>query len=352
MADYFEPWIGENYKEGFGGKTVLVVGAQHWCEGNARWKCGVDDPTDCLQKHDADCPVWKQENLCPVKACGKWEEYCKQKKSRYLHCETRISVYDHIFNKGVIKRASVFRLTYEALKKLFPKEDFSRKKFEKLIEIDKKDYWNRIVFTNYIQHYTAYQEGGALDVDELGKTKKADKQNLESCMKLFKDGEPDFIVVLKEEEVLNRIKETLDGYMLFEIQTKPNCFYVLGRCSDELKAYNDDILDDFIKYYANNWGDVSSEDSRKIETLVMFVLPRYIAKRKKNALRKQVVDAIIDSYNKEEEQKEILRKKYYKGNDFSDDTLRKASGNISKEDVKQSVKSMFDDFLKICKISY
>lgn len=97
MADYFEPWIGENYKEGFGGKTVLVVGVQHWCEGNARWKCGVDDPTDCLQKHDADCPVWKQENLCPVKACGKWEEYCKQKKSRYLHCETKIAVYDHMF---------------------------------------------------------------------------------------------------------------------------------------------------------------------------------------------------------------------------------------------------------------
>lgn len=350
MADYFEPWIGENYKEGFGGKTVLVVGVQHWCEGNARWKCGVDDPTDCLQKHDADCPVWKQENLCPVKACGKWEEYCKQKKSRYLHCETKIAVYDHIFNKGVIKRASVFRLTYEALKKLFPKEDFSRKKFEKLIEIDKKDYWNRIVFTNYIQHYTAYQEGGVLDVDELGKTEETDKENLQKCMSLFDNEQPDYIIVLNEEEVFNSIKEILGQYNLNKNQSKPNCFYVLSRCSDECEEkYDDEILNEFIKYYVNNWEGITREDTMKIETLVTFIQPKYRGKYSLKKLREKIVKSIIGFYkdNNQQQEAQEMKDKYYKENVFNSNKFEHK--DIKSSEVEDEIRSKFKKFLKTVK---
>ena len=220
----------------------------------------------------------------------------------------------------MIKRASVFRLTYEALKKLFPKEDFSRKKFEKLIEIDKKDYWNRIVFTNYIQHYTAYQEGGVLDVDELGKTEETDKENLQKCMSLFDNEQPDYIIVLNEEEVFNSIKEILGQYNLNKNQSKPNCFYVLSRCSDECEEkYDDEILNEFIKYYVNNWEGITREDTMKIETLVTFIQPKYRGKYSLKKLREKIVKSIIGFYkdNNQQQEAQEMKDKYYKENVFN-----------------------------------
>lgn len=225
---YFDPWIGRKYKEGIKGNTILIVGVQHWCD-PSYWNCTEECPRECLQKRDKACTVWNREKYkkneiksvwikekgntmprCPLyESCDSEDKHdCLSNGFRFLHCETKISVYDHITGKEKTKRTDIFALVFESLVKIFRGALITTchiKNPDRIIDLlpedlstdERNGYWERIVFTNYIQHYTKLLSGNRLDLKELEYDTKTDKNGIERCLELFKN-KPDVIIILKE----------------------------------------------------------------------------------------------------------------------------------------------------------
>ena len=148
MSTYFKPWKGIDYKEGIKGNTILAIGVQHWCD-PSYWHCEEKTPYDCLKNRDKTCTVWNKKRnkemlLCPLKeVCENRKDKPKPEKDgcclegdfRFLHCETKIAIYDHIHNQQKTKRAQVFECLIDALTSLFENSKNS-------------NYFDKIVFSN------------------------------------------------------------------------------------------------------------------------------------------------------------------------------------------------------------
>ena len=282
-SKYFDPWIGDQYQEGIDGNTILVVGEQHWCDPEI-WKCDKD-PHKCLEEHDSDCTAWKKATngnleLCPLhEKCNykNKKNKCLLKSIRFLHCETKISVWDHIQGKERAKRTRVFEFVFKALKSIFPKrmEEYSNKEIEDLSPKQKKWYWDRIIFTNFIQHYTKLLPGGKLGKGELKINPEKNYKGIKKCLEQhFKDKAPDVVIVLKNKDILQQIKGQLGSqYNHCKYEDSPNEYYVLA--NDKSNLYkrlfsNNPDINKFIEKHVKDW-KAEQATTRKIETLVEFL---------------------------------------------------------------------------------
>lgn len=366
---YFTHWVGEHYKTGIDGNTILVIGVQHYCDPKF-WHCDVEDPCDCLEKRDSTCTVWNSvkyqakkekdpkkkpigwnhtENnameICPLyKTCEKnGNMICSEHRFRYLHCETKISVYDHITNKERTRRTSVFIQVLNALKSIFPKKFSSYSKDPNdMDEKQKRTYWDYIVFTNYIQHYTKlYCNGISLDPEELT---IQDNKNDDNFNKRLQEFKPDIIIVLIEEQILKIIKGILGNkYIHLKEKDAPNKFYILTKPSSKLYQSMPNITDianDFIQYYVNDWEKPTAHTTRNIEGLTRFLKEMEIKgqKLKKNLTEIRVM--ILDKCNSK------IKKEYTKEDGkYNDNTFSSNSSKSKKLDEEiESVKKKFNEW--------
>lgn len=122
---FFKPRVGDNYEKGLHGLKTLVVGSHFYCPYN-------------------NCPHLKKE-------CGSSKSIfgMDMKCPCYINKENKD--YYHLSNSNTIEIDSYLDG--------FPYPAFSAfthimlKMRDHITEEDKNDFWNKVAFTNYIQHY-------------------------------------------------------------------------------------------------------------------------------------------------------------------------------------------------------
>ena len=371
---YFHPWKGMHSEDGIIGTTILIIGVQHWCDPEF-WNCKEDkaphkclekqdeytNPHECLKKRDQTCTVWnktknKEMKLCPLKAvCQEKkdngglklpDERCLVGDFRYLHCETKISTYDHI--KGNIKRAQVFECLSDALNTLFKKELKGLKEEEK---------FERIVFANYIQHYTKFYRCGRLDDNELGVNPANDKKGFERNFRLFEEKRPDVIIVLQNEKILKEVESILNErykkkhYIHLQEKDRPEYYYVLAQISSKFYKQYRDGIENFIENYIDE--ELTKEHEKKkitrmIEALVLFLLKKDDYKLKSRRILEQMIVDKCSSRNlmivdKCSSRNLKYKDVYYKDGKFNDQPfrdLRRNNPNTPEEEKR--VKDKYD----------
>ena len=104
---FFEPWVGCQYSEGINGKRIMVLGHVHVCDGCDN--CGVEKCDDfSTQKVVEDYIVWRKNGTIPSPGYEKWLQ-------TYLN---------------------------------FVKAFYG---FQPEPEVEETDFWNKIMFYNYLQ---------------------------------------------------------------------------------------------------------------------------------------------------------------------------------------------------------
>ena len=124
MDIFFKPRIGTHYTEGWQGIRTLVLGAHHICS------------FDCQMKHlccQAD-KVWEMDDHCPCYVSLRDSEYHKLHNNNIVEMDAYI---DDLANFP----------TYSA----FTKYMLGRKDY--LTEDDRADFWEHVVFYNFLQHF-------------------------------------------------------------------------------------------------------------------------------------------------------------------------------------------------------
>jgi len=114
---FFKPYVGENYKNGYSGKKLLILGDSHYCEGKL------------------------YNNRTVLEECGRQEDECL----RFDGCENFTSVVvnrfiDYKEGKG---KHEFWMNTYTKFTNVF----FG----EKVDNEDLLEFWDCIMFFNYIQ---------------------------------------------------------------------------------------------------------------------------------------------------------------------------------------------------------
>lgn len=365
---FFDPWIGSDYKTGIDGNTIFAVGAQHWCDPKY-WHCDKTSPHECLEKCDKTCTVWNKKEYEKNEKCNAWvdednktmpmcplslvdekskyhkykcrngkREDCLTNGFRFLHCETKIAVFDHIDNREKVKRSQVFVCIKDALTSLFDKS------------LDKSEYFDRIIFANYIQHYTHYRYG-RLDSEELQLESQKDKEGFKNNLKKFDNGKPDIIIVLQEEMILKEVEDIVkDDYVHITEIDDPKIFYVLVRKSSQFYKENyRETIEGFIQKETKEINDKYEENSktevsRGIAILVFFIkeLPPY-----KGISLKELTKKIVDSCS------EKIKKLYYKNGEFKYDSIRyfrsKKAGKVGKpitDEEMKKIENKYIDYMK------
>lgn len=361
---FFDPWIGSDYIAGIDDNKIFAVGIQHWCD-PTHWHCNKTSPNECLEKCDKTCTVWNRKEYEKNKECNEWvneenrtmpkcpfildetSKYnCKDGKRddclnngfRFLHCETKIAVFDHINDREKTKRSQVFECLSDALNTLF------KEKLKGLKEKEKKEYcFDRIIFANYIQHYTQLYRNGRLDLKELQLEPQKDKEGFKNNLKKFGNKKPDIIIVLQEEAILKGVENIVKGdYIHLKEKDEPKSFYVLAKINSQF--YNENYkksIEDFIQFEIENINNKYKNDGKKakvsrgIATLVFFIIHQNFAHHKKTS-RKEIAQGIVDSCLPE------IKKIYYKNGNFKDDFIRYFSSNK----VRKTGKHITDEELE------
>lgn len=374
---YFDPWVGENYESGIKGDKVLVIGLQHWCD-PTYWGCDKD-PHICLNERDSECTVWNaklyrpeglNENVqkpsgwefleknimpnCPIEKC-KERSKCTSTESnaprfRYLHCETKISVYNHIHNNERAKRASIFGAVLSALEKLYS-IDFKNKK---------EECWNRIAFTNFIQHYTKIDPKNPNRIDINSELEEqAEKNSKALCYLIEKKHIPDVIVALNID-LLNKtitsfikgryhnkyfecnnisIMTPMGGTFTFSVFATEKSF-LYKKIKNDLKAFVDYYICNNLQVKVNDGSSKTSDIARKIQALAEFL-------KEQKGTESKPVSKYRDDILKNENINKCIRKKFYLDNDYKHQKTSEFS------DIKrQKLKHLFDDELERIKNLY
>lgn len=378
---YFDPWVGDNYKDGIKGDKILVIGLQHWCDPKY-WNCDKD-PHKCLDERDSTCTVWNAEcyrpknsdkNLdenaqkpsgwehlgekndmmpnCPIlEECNKRNE-CNGTKDntprlRYLHCETKISVYDHINGQERAQRASIFGAVLAALEELYSIK-FENK--EANISYDKKKCWNSIAFTNFIQHYTKIDSKNPNRINinhEL--TKVLSEKNSEALEYLISDskkkhkylkGTPSVIIALNINKKTMSIIKGICGKDYVECENIPIMTPMGGTFAFTVFALRDSFLYKKIK------NDLEAfVDNYVIENLQVDMDRKDLKITKSEIARK--IQALAEFLK---EQKELEDKKVskYRNDILKNNNTHKSIRGVfysDKDNEKQKI-SMFTEIRK------
>lgn len=340
---YFDPWVGDNYESGINGDKILVIGLQHWCD-PLHWNCNKD-PHKCLDERDCTCTVWNSEEYnkteekvawkhtsdndlpteCPLRNKCKEEvpeEYrvkndeerelkCYRGRFRYLHCETKISVYDHINDQERAQRASIFGAVLTALGELY--FDFKN---------NKKKFWNSIAFTNFIQHYTKIDNKNPNRIDinkEL--TEVLSEKNSVALQHHIKKLKPKVIIALKIDKITSLIKAIyrdkyvecknisimtpMGGTFTFTVFALKES-YLYKKIKQDWKTFVDNYVIENLQVdmYAEDLKITKTEIARKIQALAVFI------KEQKGGKGKQFVYD-RDNILKNENIHESIRRIFY-----------------------------------------
>lgn len=340
---YFDSWVGDNYESGIKGDKILVIGLQHWCDPKY-WNCDKD-PHKCLDERDSICTVWNAEcyrpkdsdkNLdenaqkpsgwehlgekndkmpnCPIlEKCNKRNE-CNGTKDntprlRYLHCETKISVYNHINDQERAQRAAIFGAVLLALEELYSIN----------FKNNKKKCWNSIAFTNFIQHYTKIDSENPNRIDinnEL--TEVLSEKNLKALDQHIENLKPKVIIALKIDMITSIIKGTYrDKYVEckdISIMTPMGGTFTFSVFAEKdshlyikIKQDLNDFVDDYIR---ENLQIVSEEDFKnrgkkrkiesKIQALAIFLKEQIKETEKKHLDKYRKIIRNLDEFLKEQ----------------------------------------------------
>lgn len=374
---YFDPWVGDNYESGIKGDKILVIGLQHWCD-PTYWGCCYEDPHECLDQRDSTCTVWNAEcyrpkdpdkNLnendkkpsgweylgkdimpnCPIEKC-KDRNKCTNTESdaprfRYLHCETKISVYNHINDQERAQRASIFGAVLTALGELY--FDFKN---------NKKKCWNSIAFTNFIQHYTKIDNKNPNRIDinkEL--TEVLSEKNSVALQHHIDNLEPNVIIALKIDKITSLIKAIyrnkyvecknisimtpMGGTFTFLVFAEKDSF-LYKKIENDLRCFvNNYIIENLqVDMDAKDLKIDKNDIKRKIQALAVFI------KEQKGGKGKQLVN-YRDNILKNENIHESIRRIFYK--DYT-----KQNCSMFKDIGRSKVKDLLNNEIERIRVAY
>lgn len=261
----FRNWVGDCYHDGISVNIdgheyvdrVAVIGVHHYCVPR-RWQC-KNKPVFCLQNHNEDCTAWKDElwvknedvtcNLQDEKRfCIKpWigeegEKRVKCPNGKKLECETLISIIDHIKNQELTLRTPVFDDTEDALCRMY---DNFIGKYTDLVE-RRNIIWNRILFFNYIQHYTNFTGPQKINLAEDNITKELDEQHFKETIRKYN---PSVLIILydKDKEIYRAVKRLAIGYVPIESCNRDEHYFVLAKEDAGLYIKKEDKATRFIQ---------------------------------------------------------------------------------------------------------
>ena len=152
----FLPWVGEYYKEGegFQGKKILVLGDSHYCakDENRNEKCRSKG--DCSYECMNDNCYKMTQNLIQDEYIG----YRSRRSKSAGHLQTILTFEKNLFGYTPSPQQSI-------------------------------DFWNRVVFYNYIQH-SQYKPRGRrkIEAEEIDDYRKAFQEVLAKY-------DPDYIII-------------------------------------------------------------------------------------------------------------------------------------------------------------
>lgn len=379
---YFDPWVGDNYETGIKGDKILVIGLQHWCDPKY-WNCDKD-PHKCLDERDSTCTVWNAEcyrpkdsdkNLyenaqkpsgwehlgekndmmpnCPIlEKCNKRDE-CNGTKDntprlRYLHCETKISVYNHINDQERAQRASIFGAVLTALGKLY--FDFKN---------NKKKCWNSIAFTNFIQHYTKIdsENPNRININKELAIKELSEKDTEALQHHIGKLKPKVIIALKIDKITSFIKgkyrdkyveckdisimTPMGGTFTFTVFALKES-YLYKKIKQDWKTFvNNYVIENLqVDMDAEDLKITKTEIARKIQALAVFI------KEQRGDKGKQFVND-RDNILKNENTHESIRRIFYLNKDY-----KKQNCSMFKDLGKPEVKHLLDEEIEKIRVAY
>lgn len=381
---YFDPWVGDNYESGIKGDKILVIGLQHWCD-PSHWRCNKD-PHECLDERDSECTVWnarryRSKNLnendekpsgweyldnkmpnCPIENCNERNK-CNGTETngsrfRYLHCETKIAIYDHIKDQERAKRASIFGAVLTALEELYSIN----------FENSKKNCWNSIAFTNFIQHYTKIDSKNPNRINinnEL--TKVLSEKNLEALAYLINDskkmhkylkGTPSVIIALNINKKTMSIIKGICGKDYVECKNIPIMTPMGGTFAFTVFALRDSFLYKKIKNNLEAFVDnyvienlqvnmdnkdlkiTKSEIARKIQALAEFL-------KEQKELEDKKVSKYRNDILKNNNTHESIKRVFYSDKDYEKQKI-----SMFTEIRKPEVKHLLDKEIEKIRAAY
>ena len=150
----FRPWVGENYKQGFQNKKILILGDSHYCAKDENRNDACRSIGDCSY----DCMNEKCYNMTHDLIRGEYMEHRSGRAKSAGHLQTILTFEKNLF--GYIPT---------------PQESI--------------DFWNSVIFYNYIQH-SQYKPRGRRDTkaEEIDDYKEAFKE-------VLAEYQPDYIII-------------------------------------------------------------------------------------------------------------------------------------------------------------
>ena len=165
---FFQPYKGNQYEDGYLGCKTLIVGAHHYCNHSELqcYKRCVEEGHSRL--YDKSCPINQQ---LVEKHGEQWRDYYDLSNENTLELDCYLDDCPYP--------------AYSAFTKyMLHIPDY-------LSEKQKRDFWNRVAFYNYVQHYLP--DGFTPDYDEANKDMYDD--DYEAFAEVIDELKPDIIYV-------------------------------------------------------------------------------------------------------------------------------------------------------------
>lgn len=150
----FRPWVGENYKQGFQNKKILILGDSHYCAKDSNRNDACRSIGDCSY----DCMNETCYNMTHDLIRGEYMEYRSGRAKSAGHLQTILTFEKNLFGYTPSPQESL-------------------------------DFWNSVIFYNYIQH-SQYKPRGRRDTkaEEIDDYKEAFKE-------VLAEYQPDYIII-------------------------------------------------------------------------------------------------------------------------------------------------------------
>ena len=150
----FRPWVGENYKQGFQNKKILILGDSHYCTKDSNRNDACRSIGDC----SSDCMNETCYNMTHDLIRGEYMEYRSGRAKSAGHLQTILTFEKNLFGYTPSPQESL-------------------------------DFWNSVIFYNYIQH-SQYKPRGRRDTkaEEIDDYKEAFKE-------VLAEYQPDYIII-------------------------------------------------------------------------------------------------------------------------------------------------------------
>lgn len=168
---FFTPRVGENYEAGFHGIKTLILGSHFYCP--------YADCEHLKEECASSDRIWSMDKACPCYIDKEDSEYYKLSNSDVIEVESYLEGFPY---------PSFDAFTYLML----DKRDY-------LSEDEKRNFWDQVAFTNYIQHY--WPDGYTPPYEDNKSLFDADYEALEEVLDELK---PQIVIVWN-----NAIKDCL-----------------------------------------------------------------------------------------------------------------------------------------------